>query len=716
MRTPTLCSRTLRRLLPAAGALLALVAWAVLNLAAAPAARAQSDYACSAAYRIDETLPTGARWEMCWEPRALEGIVLHDITFTPPGGTRRLILATAALAQVHVPYDDNGARFHDVTDYGFGGNYLAALRGEECPNGQILNHAGRSVFCKQILTRGLAQRYYSRMLIGYDLSLLSVSTSGDYNYIVQWVFQDDGAIVPSVGASGQLQRYGSDPQYGWVTGPIPISHFHNYWWRLDFDIDGLANDLVEEIQFNQSSDGLRHTVAVRPLTVETAAVHNPQLQRSWRVRDTVVKNAENRPISYQIEALSSGHDFHGPAIEPFSQSDLYVTRAHVCERFPSHNPTLNGCGDDVTDFVNGEDVNGQDVVVWYGVSFHHLPRSEDETWMNVHWDGFTIVPRDFTASNPLDLRANGGAATATATPTLTPTPTEAPAAPTATPVVAPGISCTNLLANGGFEGGAAWAVGSTQYPAAYALQPVRTGARSMRAGLPDSVANMLSYSSLFQRVQIPAAAQNVWLEWYERPGGAGDGVDVREALLLDANFGLLRSLERTTAAGDEQWRLRRFDLTAERGKTVIAYFNVYNNGGGGRMWNHYDDVALMACSSTPLPAPQPLALAVAPGQVVLDVKQLPTTIDVQVSAPAGGNLAWEATADVPWLVPAPVTGGTPGTLKLQVTAPPGDGGITAGNLLLAGANDPTAAAALQVVVLRDMDERQYLPAIEGGEE
>ncbi len=705
-----------RRLLHlAAAAALALIAWAVLGLFAAPSAQAQSDYACSAAYRIDETLPTGARWEMCWEPRALEGVVLHDITFTPPGGTRRLILATASLAQVHVPYDDNGARFHDVTDYGFGGNYQAALKPEECPDGLILNHNGKSILCKQIQVRGLAQRYYDRTLNGYNLSLFSVSTSGDYNYITQWVFQDDGAIVPTVGAAGQLQRYGSDPQYGWITGPIPISHFHNYWWRLDFDIDGLANDLVEEIQFNQTDSGRRYTVAVRPLTVETAAVHNPQLMRSWRVRDTVVKNSENRPISYQIEGLSSGHDFIGPDFEPFSQSDLYVTRAHVCERFPSHNPTLNGCGDDVTDFVNGEDVNGQDVVVWYGVTFHHLPRSEDETWMNVHWDGFTIVPRDFTASNPLDGRTNSGAAPSTATPTATPTVAAPP--PTATPITVPAMGCTNLLANGGFENGAAWAVGSTSYPAAYAQQPLRSGVRSMRAGLPAAVANKLSYSSFFQRVVVPAAAQQVYIEWWEKPGGAGDGVDMREALLLDNGFGLLRTFERTTAGGDDQWHLRRFDLTAQRGQTVIAYFNVYNNGGGERLWNSYDDVALMACSTSPLPAPQPLALAAAPGQFVLDASALPKTVDVAVTSPAGGNVAWDSSVDVPWIAVAPADGGgTPGTLKLIIGAPPGDAAISTGNVLLAGVSDPAAAAAVQVVVLRGMDERQYLPTIQGGEE
>src|SRR4026207_713829 len=89
-------------------------------------ARAQT-VTCSPGYAIDVTLSTGARWQMCWETRTQEGIVLHDITYTAPGQPARRVLAQANLAQVHVPYDDNGARFHDLSDYGMGGSNLNDL-------------------------------------------------------------------------------------------------------------------------------------------------------------------------------------------------------------------------------------------------------------------------------------------------------------------------------------------------------------------------------------------------------------------------------------------------------------------------------------------------------------------------------------------------------------------------------------------------------------
>ena len=36
---------------------------------------------CSDNYYINETLPNGASWDMCWEHRQREGIIFHHIFF-----------------------------------------------------------------------------------------------------------------------------------------------------------------------------------------------------------------------------------------------------------------------------------------------------------------------------------------------------------------------------------------------------------------------------------------------------------------------------------------------------------------------------------------------------------------------------------------------------------------------------------------------------------
>jgi primary-amine oxidase len=177
-------------------------------------ARAQT-ISCSASNLVDVTLSTGARWQMCWETRTMEGIVLHDVTYTAPGQAARMVLAQANLAQIHVPYDDNGARFHDLSDYGLGGNNLDDLAAGDCPNGTLIRDGSKDVLCQQVQPAGYAYKYYATQGQGQALNLFSVSHIGQYNYVPELHFYDNGVIDFGMGATGQLQRLGTNASYGW---------------------------------------------------------------------------------------------------------------------------------------------------------------------------------------------------------------------------------------------------------------------------------------------------------------------------------------------------------------------------------------------------------------------------------------------------------------------------------------------------------------------
>lgn len=365
-------------------------------------AEAVGPLSCSAAFRIDETLPSGGRWRMCWERRSLEGVVLHDVTYTPPGGDAVEVLGSMNLAQIHVPYDNNVARFHDESDFGLGFN-IQDLGAADCPDGDLLTDGTDHVLCQQVQASGYAYKSYQDQAQGSTLSLFSVSAIGAYNYVVAWNFDDDGAIRPEVGATGQLQMYGGTTSTGWNVGQgqVAVAHMHNFYWRLDFDIDGNGNDQVQELAATPSADRERITDTRTPFHTEVARRVSPRSFRSWRVRDTQTRNADGHPISYQLMP-NTDFVFRGPGYEPFTQNEFYATRLNTCERFASHNPTQNGtCGGNVSQFANGGSLDGADLVVWYGTSFHHLPRDEDEDHMDVHWSGFSIVPRDLTATYPI---------------------------------------------------------------------------------------------------------------------------------------------------------------------------------------------------------------------------------------------------------------------------------------------------------------------------
>jgi len=238
---------------------------------------------CSEQFQVRQSFANGAAWEMCWEEQSREGMVLRDVTYTSPDGVARRVLYQANVAQIHVPYDDDGARYHDVSDFGLGGNRLNDLTQEDCPAGTLINNDGKDVFCKTLhdaanLATDLEVRH------GEALSLFSVSHIGAYNYVPEWRFFDDGTIEPAMGATGRLQRYSNSEVYGWPvrTGasPVGVSHIHNYYWRLDFDLDGGDDDRFEELEFGDGANGTR-ILESTAFANEAARSVNPATQRFW---------------------------------------------------------------------------------------------------------------------------------------------------------------------------------------------------------------------------------------------------------------------------------------------------------------------------------------------------------------------------------------------------------------------------------------------------
>lgn len=365
---------------------------------------AMAEETCGSAYSINTELPNGARWSMCWEHTLQNGISFHHIAYQAKGGVQQDILYRAELAQVHVPYDDNGARYHDISDYGFGEKNLIELADKECTNGSLLVYYGKSVICQQILPRGEELRYQDKSVQGYKLSLFSISQIGSYNYIPRWEFFDNGTIELFVGATGALQRFvtGSQSDIGWpiAADKIGISHLHNFFWRLDFDLAGNGeNDYIEEINFVPEGGGLKAKHDV--LTIETGRDVNPQTLRTWLVADKELQNKANSPLAYEIQLYQSGQRDIGPLEEAFTTHDVYFTKAKECERFASRNVQADSCARDLSEFVNGESLEAADLIVWPTTTFYHIPRAEDVPNMNIHWSGIRLKPFDWHNSNPL---------------------------------------------------------------------------------------------------------------------------------------------------------------------------------------------------------------------------------------------------------------------------------------------------------------------------
>jgi hypothetical protein len=107
-----------------------------------------------------------------------------------------------------------------------------------------------------------------------------------------------------------------------------------------------------------------------------------------------------------------------------------------------------------------------------------------------------------------------------------------------------------------------------------------------------------TYSSGYQTVSIPSNATSATLHFWYKPGAEGtSSADFQRVLLLRPNdYGLLKQLLRTRL-NSTVWREASFDLAAYRGKSVVIYFETYNDSTAatGRTWMFLDDVSVEVC-------------------------------------------------------------------------------------------------------------------------
>ncbi|MFZ3567478.1 copper amine oxidase [Streptomyces sp. BH097] len=405
-----------------------LFATAPAATAAPPRAPEAAAPACSDAYRIEQTLDGGTTWRMCWHYNTLSGLVLDDVSYQPKGEAAPIkVLTSARLAQVHVPYDDGEAEYDDVTGTDFG-QALQNLKPAECPGGTIKtvkvpDTGNVKGLCTTTRARGHAYRLsddystggsgkvYSAQ--GKDLLVYTVNKASWYEYITEWRFTSDGTITSNVGATGSLSPYdydGTDGK-GWPIGKgasaYAESHSHNVFWRLNFGLDGSPKAKVEQYDSKvtpPNGDGSPKTKTTRtPVTKELAG--DVKDMRWWRVVSTAGKNKDNHPRSYEFVPGRSNR-FPGRA---FTKHDVYFTEYKKCEQYASDNPAANCGGTSVNKWVNGQTLKHP--ITWVNIGFHHIARDEDQQPMPVHWQGFSLAPRDVTAMNPLtpaDLAGQNG--------------------------------------------------------------------------------------------------------------------------------------------------------------------------------------------------------------------------------------------------------------------------------------------------------------------
>ncbi len=391
-------------------------------------AEVAAQFFCDAPFLVDVNFAAGTRWRFCWEMRQREGLVINRAFYTQRGGPEREVLFRGSVAQVHVPYHRGSPRFHDITTStsGLGAGALN-LTAAECSPGVLLTPQ----VCQEVHGRGYAFKFASSFQKGQAVTLYISSQLGQYNYITRWTFNDDGSIEPSIGFTGRLQvtsTAAEDEPFGTRLNPegapIPvfgINHMHHVYWRFDFDIGGSANNAVDQIYTSQYFDppssstnlcldnGECQTNQFFRTTNETLDFLDSPF-RSWRVSNNSILNLNGRTIGYEVVPRDNQFSFGKlDTDEPWSFGELFVTTYNGCELLATENeppyidPSCAGAATNVYEMTfEGDNVDGEDLVVWYVQRFQHLVREEDQLNMPFEFTGPVLQPRSWRHKNTLE--------------------------------------------------------------------------------------------------------------------------------------------------------------------------------------------------------------------------------------------------------------------------------------------------------------------------
>jgi primary-amine oxidase len=386
---------------------------------------------------------TWQKWEMSFGVHPRRGLELYDVAWRD-ADRRRTILYRASISEMVAPYGDPGwISFYPADEGGRGmalsGSLRSAEVGEDTPPNAVYRSAvshdghGNPIVIDRAVSiyerdDGLLWRHHDEARRARALVLTSFHTVDNYDYQLSWIFREDGTIEVEALLTGMINWYPVDRPRDTgdrlagapashvlvapgVAGPI---HQHFFSYRLDFDVDGTENSVVEMNTVTtptEGPDGSDEWFATKGgvLDTELGARRSvdPASGRWWRVVNPGIETSLGQPPGY---ALLPGHNafpYGGPDsparrtfgfldahlwVTPFDPSEMYAAGRFLSfDRF----------GEGLPRWVQADrGVENEDVVVWYTLGLTHLPRPEDWPIMPARRESFRLVPFGFFTANP----------------------------------------------------------------------------------------------------------------------------------------------------------------------------------------------------------------------------------------------------------------------------------------------------------------------------
>ncbi|HUZ84149.1 MAG TPA: primary-amine oxidase, partial [Gaiellales bacterium] len=392
-------------------------------------------------FSLDGNLLCWQRWRLRvgFSPR--EGLVLHEIGYED-GERVRPVCHRASIAELVIPYGDPNPTVHfknafDIGEYGIGALANSLELGCDClgeiryldahvcdGHGEVLEL--RNAICIHEEDVGLLWKHVDYRHGRTDLArarrlvVSCIVTVGNYEYGFYWYLHLDGRIEFEAKLTGILHTAGvaeGEPQTNaTLIAPGVAASFHQHFFtaRLDLDVDGTANTVVEteaaadppgKANPDASAFHQRRTVIASESTSGRDLA--PARARRWRVENRASRNRIGEPAAYELVP----GDSVAPMADPGSPLRLrarhldhavWVTRQRPEQRYPAGEyPNQHPSGDGVSSWVGADaPLEDEDVVLWYTFGSHHVPRLEDWPVMPVVSCGFELRPVGFFDRNP----------------------------------------------------------------------------------------------------------------------------------------------------------------------------------------------------------------------------------------------------------------------------------------------------------------------------
>jgi primary-amine oxidase len=392
-------------------------------------------------FTVEGNLVRWQKWRFRLGFHVRDGLVLHTIGYEDDGRLRP-IMHRASLAEMVVPYGDPTGSYYrrnafDTGEYGVG-QFLDSLtlgcdclgdihyfdawshdwhgRPKKIANAICMHEEDYGVLWKfSDVQRGNMTVKRSRRLV-----VSCFATIGNYVYGFFWYFYQDGTIGVEVKATGiplvSGRVVGERSIYGALVAPGIDAHVHQhvFSFRFDMTVDGERNS-VSEVNFSALPMGPdnRHGNAIGIDEIKFASEREAQrvidlaASRYWRVTNPNVKNALGEPVGYKLVPGVNALPFLHPD-SPVGKRASFMFKHFWATRFAPHElypagqfPNQHQGGDGLPAWTAADrPLDNENIVVWYTLNYHHLPRPEDWPVQPCVYAGFHWMPSGFFDANP----------------------------------------------------------------------------------------------------------------------------------------------------------------------------------------------------------------------------------------------------------------------------------------------------------------------------